>query len=844
MRSRKCIVALALVASIAAPAAADVADDLKDGDKYFEEKNWKKAAQAYDNAIRSAPNQVPPEAYGNRARIFIIQGDFPAGLEFVRKKAKLTHPEAAEVLEQEALLLWATGDKPGAIAVAEKTVAKKPSAFSNQAILCEFHFNRDPAKTISACEGYLSSRESDLESRDVMPLIRLGFSYLARGARAVRDGKERDATADYENAIKQFERIQRKHPKERYAQPNADIGLCAAYTGLRKFDQAIATCERLQGNPRNVDSNGSVYFNLGTAYLAKRLPQKARQSANEYLKKRKNEPRGHILIGDAYFQEREWAEALRAYLEAEKLMRGGGQQAELSVKLGKTYRRMPSTGTVNTNLTKAIEKLEEGMKASPGSFELGIELGSAYLAARKDQSAESVADKLIASKDFASQSPEVATQLYLVSGKSQYNQKNLTVARQRFEAAVALKPKDVEIRRDLVYAINAQALAAFKKGETKAAVGLLEDAVKADPASPMTVRNMAVIAIDKGDCDAGLRHLARLKDVPSARLDYNRLSGRALLCAKKPDPNKAMDHFAVADEEATKNSANLVKAAIYTEWGPLLMSTKLDDAVEKLDIAVRFSASVPKINNAAKRNLAVALFRRGWRNMKAGKDADAVADLERASRDPSLLKGTETLAFEFSYALALLERGNTDEAGKTFKQLAAKGNQSSYLKSPYDKVGNAFFGAYSDYRSNNAAQRQRAASEFTGILGKASGSFGNTVRALIASSHEYVAYDHWRNGRSGPAGKSLDAADKYATTDEMKRRIINNRAVLSLTASRISTLENLRGSPPEALVNLGILYEQAGKPRDAYDAWRAASGKANARDLQKWIDAKKRIYGF
>ena len=41
-----------------------------------------------------------------------------------------------------------------------------------------------------------------------------------------------------------------------------------------------------------------------------------------------------------------------------------------------------------------------------------------------------------------------------------------------------------------------------------------------------------------------------------------------------------------------------------------------------------FSASEPKINKAAKRNRAVALFRRGWRNIKSGKDADAVADLE------------------------------------------------------------------------------------------------------------------------------------------------------------------------------------------------------------------------
>lgn len=835
--------AVVFVALSATTALADVGEDLKEGDKYFDEGEFKKAANAYDRAIKSSPSQVPAEAFGKRAQIYYLQKDHKNGLEFVRKVAKVTHPNAPDVLGAEALLLWETGDKGGAVALAEKAVAGKPSLFANQQQICKHYYNRDAEKTITACDAYLQYRSPDLERYDTLPRIHLGFSYLARGRSMVREGKEREATSDYEKAIREFETLQRKHAKDKLTTPNADIGLCAAYTGLRKFDQAIAVCERLQGNPKNIDSNGSVYFNLGSAYLAKRLPQKARQAAGEYLKKKKNEPRGHILIGDAYFQEKEWAEALRAYLEAEKLLRGGGQQAELSVKLGKTYRRMPSTGPTNTNLTLAIEKLETGMKASPGSFELGIELGSAYLAANKDQKAEATAEKLIASKEFATQSPDVATQIYLVSGKAQYNQKNLVVARQRFEAAVALKPKDVEVRRNLVYTINGQAWNALNKGDNKGAAVFLDEAMKVDAGAAMTSLNMAVLAIDKGDCEGGLRHLGRLKDVRGYAMLYNRLAGRAYLCAKKPDAAKASDHFSAADDEATKNNDNLMKAAIYTEWAPLLMSKNLDDAVEKLDIAVRFSASDPKVGQAAKRNLAVALFRRGWRNIKAGKDADAVADLERATREPSLLKGTEVLAFEFSYALALLEAGKTDEAGKSFKQLAAKGNQSAYLKAPYDKVGSQFFGAYSDYRSNNAPQRQKAATEFTSILGKASGGFATKVKDLIASSHEYVAYDHWRNGRNGPAGKALDAADKFANP-EIQRRIINNRAVLSLTAGKESALKSLNGQPPESLVNLGIIYDQNNQPKEAYDAWRAASGKVQNKDLQKWIDAKKRIYGY
>ena len=72
-----------------------------------------------------------------------------------------------------------------------------------------------------------------------------------------------------------------------------------------------------------------------------------------------------------------------------------------------------------------------------------------------------------------------------------------------------------------------------------------------------------------------------------------------------------------------------------------------------------------------------------------------------------------------------------------------------------------------------------------------------------------------------------------------------NRAVLSLGKDQLRTLEDLNGTPAEALVNLGILYEQMGRPKDAYEAWTKAKARGvNAKDLQKWIYNKKRFYGF
>ena len=117
--------ALAALASLTqgalgpARAVAAVEDDLRDGDKYFEDGNWQKAAQAFDRAIAKAPSQVSAEAYGKRAAVFIILKDYKGGLDFIAR-AKARYPAAPEVLEQEALILWETDRKDDAIKVAEQ----------------------------------------------------------------------------------------------------------------------------------------------------------------------------------------------------------------------------------------------------------------------------------------------------------------------------------------------------------------------------------------------------------------------------------------------------------------------------------------------------------------------------------------------------------------------------------------------------------------------------------------------------------------------------------------------------------------------------------------------------
>jgi len=831
-------VAIVIVAS---SAYAAVEDDLRDGDKYFEEGDWKKAANAYDRAIGKAPGQVSAEAYGKRAAIFIILKDFKGGLDFIAK-ARTHYPAAPEIMEQEALILWETEKRDDAIAVAEKVVAARPQAFSNQKIIGEYYASRDPVKTAAAYESYLQYRPPELESGDVLPRIRLGFAYLANARSALGDGDETRASGLYKKSVDDFETLQRKLGKKPNAAVNAQNGLCAAYTGLGEWDRAINVCEKVIQDPKHIDASGSVWYNLSTAYLARQQAKKARSAASEFVRMRKNEARGHLLIGDTFFAERDWGAALDQYQQADKLLKPNQsrEQVQLSIRLGKTYRRLPAPASgPNPNLALAIDKLASALGANPNSLELAIELGDAYIDARQDVKATALTDRLLAGSELQKAPPEQRAAVLVIAGKSLFNQHKLKDARDRFEAAQRLRPADIQIQRELVETINEQAFEAMK--EPKAAQALLDQALAIDPASPTTLTNEAVLAIDRGDCDAAQRQLVKLEKVRGAdQVATARLLARTYLCIARPDLRKAMEAYAAAEKEARKANAQLALAEIYTEWAPLLWDVDLAGAIEKLEVAVQIASQDPEIAPAAKRNLALALYRRGWQSMRAGKATEAAGDFERATRDPSVLRGSEPLAFDFSFAVAQLDAGNTAEAAKLFRSLAARGNQGTYLKGAYAKVGSQFFAAYASYRGSTGAARQAACTD----LGKLESDIGAKARELASSCWETVAYDQWKAGNPGAALKALATAEKAATPDQ-RRRIDLDRAALALGKDKLGQLEGMGGNPPEALVDVGIIYDMIGRPKDAYDAWTRAKAKGVAAPgLQKWIDAKRRIYGY
>ncbi|MEP6866744.1 MAG: tetratricopeptide repeat protein, partial [Deltaproteobacteria bacterium] len=591
---------LVAVALIAAPtvtlveriAHAEAEDDLRDGDKYFEEGDWKRAATAYDRAIAKAPSQVSAEAYSKRAGIFIIQKDLKGGLDFIAK-AKTRYPNAPEIEEQEALMLWGTGARDQAIEIAQNVVKVRPQSFADQLIIGEYYASRDPVKTAAAYEQYLAHRPPEREGGDVLPRIQLGFAYLANARAVLGDGDEPRAQQLYTKAVEQFDYIQRKLAKKPNAAVNAENGLCAAYTGLRKWDQALTVCERIVQNPKQVDSTGSTWYNLATAYLANRQTKKARTAATEFARVRKGEARGSMLIGDTFYAENDWANALDQYSRAEKQLKPNQSrdQVQLSIRLGKTYRRIPGPN----NLALAIDKLSTAWNANPTSMELANELGSAYLEAKQDVKATALTDKVMAGADFAKAPNDQKAAIYVLAGKSLFNQHKLREARQRFESAQEIKKQDISIQRELISTINEQAFEASAK-DARAAQQLLDQALAIDPGSATTLTNVAVLAIERGDCDTAQKQLIRLREVRgSDAVLTGRLLARSYLCSTRPDPKRAAEAYAAAEKEAKKANAQASLAEIYTEWAPLTWDTDLQGAIDKLELAVQVSSQDPEV---------------------------------------------------------------------------------------------------------------------------------------------------------------------------------------------------------------------------------------------------------
>jgi len=826
------VLVLVLLASPAGAQDAATRQLLGEADRFYDQGEYDRAGSAFDRAIRTSPKDVPPAAYAKRATLFLFSQKYADGLEWITGVAERTWPGDDLILEQKAVMLSRLpGRKPDAILLAEQIIKRRPGSYTLHILLGDHYYGQGAAaaeQTVAHYDAYLRSRPADLASQDGLPRVKLGFSLLH--------------LARWSEAERQLDEALRSFGNDAGLAANARKGLCAAYAGERRWDRALTLCERVIADRRALRGDPSPQYNVGVAYLNRDRLDEAMRAADAYVAIRPREPKGYILRAQVYLRRNRLAEAEAQLNLAEGI---APNDAEVARELGRVYlkQRRPA---------KAIDKLSRAVASRPGDAETAGVLAEAYLADGQGENAATQAEKALRLPG-----QEKNVQLMALAGEGHYAAGQLPTARATLSRALASAkeqglPVDARTRSLLVDTINRQAADRFRTDDIAGAEKLLLEAREIDPESTRTTFNLGLVAVHKGENEAAVRYLGvRLARTPQDLLT-NRVIAKAYL--GMGNEAKAGEHYARAAAEAQERRNLSVLAEINTEWAPLLVKAgKLDDAVERLEQAVQGSRGQP-FERAARRNLALASARRGHERLKQRRGADAVEDLEAATREPSLLVGTELDAFNFALGLAYLESGQANRAAALFQSAGNKKGSLPFLKPPFDSLGADFFTAYTLYREPSATARARAVSLFERMAGKTSGAIAGKVRDLLRSSYELLGYDAYNRGNLREAeanlrkaGSAPGGSDRRATLDHNQVVIDAERSPAAKNDAARSALSRFTDRVPEALVNLGILADRDGDARAAYDYWvqaRSRGARPVGIRLDEWIESKKRLFGF
>ena len=565
---------------------------------------------------------------------------------------------------------------------------------------------------------------------------------------------------------------------------------------------------------------------------------------------RKNEARGYILIGDTYFADRDWTSALEQYLRAEKLLKPNQarEQVQLSIQLGKTYRRLPAPASgANPNLALAIEKLAGALQREPDEHRARDRARRRVpRGASRTRKAAALTDQLLAGAELAKAPAETRASVLVIAGKALFNQRKLKEARQRFEAAQQLRPSDV--RSSARSCIDDQRAGVRRRARTtRRAQALLEQALAIDPAlagdadQPRGARDRARRLRRRAQ-----RSSSKLEERPRPRRRRAHAPARAHVPVRRASPiRRRRPRRTPPPRRRRRRRTPRSRSPRSTPSGRrCTWDTDLDGASTSSRSRCRPSAQDPEIGagrEAQPRARAVpprleadarGQGRRGRARLRARDPRPGRAQGHRAAR---------------VRVLATRSRCSTPAAPPRPRSCSSrsprKGNQGAYLKAPYAKVGAQFFAAYANYRTGTLAARQQAAAE----LAKLENERGSATSCASCSRRagRSIAYEQWR---ARPDRRGAQVARERREVRERRRRSAASRSTGRARArqGRPAALEALGGNPPEALVNLGILYDHA-RPARRTPTTRGRSGKARGvqtRDLQKWIDAKKRIYGY
>jgi tetratricopeptide (TPR) repeat protein len=634
---------------------------------------------------------------------------------------------------------------------------------------------------------------------------------------------------EWDAAQAEFEGLLKTKPNDM----TAKLMLGSVFVGKNACSQAISLYERILNEAQK---QPSIYYNLGTCYLRERRDADALREGELYVKAKPQDAKGHVLVCDALYDQKNYSRALSECQAAERLDQVNGS---IKGKIGRIYLGTKNYQAAVTYLEQAVA----GAKASGAAKDpemLGA-LAEAYAAvhAPKDK-LNAIADEL-ASLGRDPRALAAAGQVYFLAG----NDEKATTS---LQTALNLEPNNGVARAGLVKVLNRRAGAGIDKGEVGVAYQLLSDAVKLAPDDLMTNRNLGlVLLMARKYSEAEVVLQRSLKKVPNDMV-INRMLGRSLMQQHKSAA--ALQTYEKAATMALRTRGPDL-AAVYAELGPLYVeSDKLDQAVTVLETAVK-EAGASAVLPVAQRNLAIAYFRRGITRLRDPKNTDqALDDLSAAAKAPrGVMTNKEMAAISCGEAIAALKANKISQAEDAWEIATKSGGETACsFRPPYDRLGTRFFVAYTDYRdSGSPAKRESAVRLFSQMVGKATGGTAEWLRQLLRSGYELLAYDYYQRSDEKRAGTYLANAAKVPAKGD-RRELEHNMAVLDLFTGKSPQAERvfdtLGTRPCEARLNLGILRDRQGDSKKALELYKQARQcGARGPKLQEWIDVKERLFG-
>jgi tetratricopeptide (TPR) repeat protein len=824
------VLLVALFSRVAAAQSTPTQKLLATADEAYDRSDFPDAAARYDRVIATKPFGVPPATYAKRASIFLIERKYEEGVRWIRRVAEKTYPDDPLILEQKAVLLAKIPVRMAeALELAEREIKRRPEAYTLH-LLIAGHYDLLglgwAERTITAYEAYLKTRPVELSAKDKLVRIKLGLKYL--------DTKDfRAGQTEFETAL--------QLGQDGRLDLHAKKGLCAAFCGSDQFAKVLTTCKPLTKDTAVVTRDPWIHYELGRAYLALRRRPDALGAVNAYLRLAANTSGGYVLRGQVFLAEGSLAQAEQDFLQAERLAPNRIDAAVPARWLGVLYLE-----ETPPQAAKAISKLTAAVSARPDDVEALRYLALAYLADRQPRKAAAAAESalLLPGQARNIEALRLAGDAYALDG-------DLPVALSHYLKVLDVDQGDAAIGK-VVATLNRMAQGKLASHDLPGAEQDLLAALRYQPGSLQTHFNLGIIYVELQRYDRAVAHLAKTTgprrqgaNAPGLPVAH-RLLARAYL--GMGEARQASEHFAKAEADALAAGAadnDTLLAEIDTEWAPLLLKEgRADESIARLERAVERSADKP-FHATARRNLARTLLLRGLARLHARQATASLGDLERAGQDASLLGGEEQFLQTLALGLAYLSTNQPTRARATLQPLPS--GPVAWLRPPFDKLGVDLFYAYALYREGAPTSVPRAIEILRRLLPGTEGPLRSTVEDLLCATLELVARDQYERGESRLAQASLKDARRYAKS-EAKALLEHNLAVLDVTtrpdAAR-SALLRLAERVPEALVNLGILYDSNGDAENAYEIWKQAKARGvKVPELDDWLEAKRRFFSL